>query len=116
MWKFKKTYSEQERKAESAKMIKSWNDRVPIILQKSKDSKLEDVSNSKLLCPKHYTYQQFLQGLRQKIKLPKEHALFVFLNGKELLTGDRTLASIYEQYKDPDGFLYIMYCENPTLG
>lgn len=116
MWKFKLEYTEEQRKTESGKMRASWADKVPIIIEKNAASRLDEIANTKLLCPSHYSFQQFLQGLRLKVKLPKESALFVFLNGKDLVTGDRTIASIYEQHKDPDGFLYLMYCEHPTLG
>jgi Autophagy protein Atg8 ubiquitin like len=116
MLRFKNKYTEEERKKESNRILTGYKDRVPIVIEKASASKLQDMSNAKILCPKTYTFQQLLQGLRSKIKLSKEDAIFVFLNGKELVTGDSTIISIYEQYKDPDGFLYLMYCEHPTLG
>ena len=116
MSKYQSLHSDEERKTESAKLLQAWNNKIPIVFEKMPNSKLEALTSQKLLCPKHYTFQQLLQGLRMKIKLSKESALFVFLNRKELVTGDRTMISIYETSKDPDGFLYLYYCEHPTLG
>ncbi len=50
------------------------------------------------------------------MKLQKDQALFLFVNGKEALKGDTLLAQVYEAKKDPDGFLYIAYATENVLG
>jgi GABA(A) receptor-associated protein len=116
MWKFKEEHSLDERKNESGKIAKFWPDKIPIILEKREGSKLAEVPKAKLLCPRSYTFSQFLMCLRMKIKLNKEDSLFVFLNKNELVTGDKSIAALYEDSKDEDGFLYLMYCEHVSLG
>ena len=116
MWKFQEENSFEERKSESEKIAKFWPDKVPMVLEKHSASKLENVPKAKLLCPKHYNFSQFLSCLRIKLKLSNKEALYVFLNKRELVTGDKSMMELYDTYKDKDGFLYLMYCEHETLG
>ena len=116
MWKFQQEHSFEERKSESEKILRFWPDKIPMVLEKWEGSKLDEVPKAKLLCPKNYSYSQFLACLRVKLKLPSSKALFVFVNKTKLITGDNSVLSIYEDFKDSDGFLYLMYCEHETLG
>ncbi len=38
------------------------------------------------------------------------------MNGKNLLKGDTLMAQVYEKRRDADGFLYITYTDETTLG
>ena len=116
MWNFQKLHPESERKAECEKIMRFWPKKIPIILEKKEGSHLEDVPKAKLLCPDSYNYSQFLMCLRKKISLGKDDSLFVFVGGTDLITGEKTMLSIYQDHKDPDGFLYLMYCEHASLG
>ena len=46
----------------------------------------------------------------------RDTALFIFVNGKELVTGDASMTAIYEQKKDEDGFLYMIYSDQDVMG
>ena len=116
MWKYKTDFTLEERKSESDKITRFWPNKIPIIIEKKAKSQLEDVPKSKLLCPDAYDYSQFLFCLRTKIQLKKEDSLFVFIKGTEVVTGDKPMKAIYQENKDEDGFLYLMYCENEALG
>lgn len=116
MWKFKEENAESDRKLESEAIAKFWPEKIPIILEKIKGSSLNDLPKSKLLCPKLYTVSQLLMCIRMKIKLDKEKALFVFIQNNQLVTGDKQIESLYNEYKDRDGFLYLTYSEHQTLG
>jgi hypothetical protein len=51
---------------------------------------------------------QFVYVIRKRIKLSPEKAIFIFVD--EVLPPTAALmSSIYEEYKDEDGFLYITY-------
>jgi GABA(A) receptor-associated protein len=116
MWKFKNEHTFEERKGEADKIFRFWPDKIPMVLEKWSGSRLEVAPKAKLLCPKTYSYTQFLSCLRAKLKLTQFTALFVFVNGSKLISGDELVASIYQKEKDEDGFLYLMYCEHETLG
>ena len=48
--------------------------------------------------------------------MPEKDSLYFFVNGKNLLKGDTLMAQVYEKKRDPDGFLYITYTDETTLG
>ncbi len=88
--------------------------------------------------PNDLTSYHFNYIIRKRIKLPEKESLYFFVNGKYLLKGGKTnvhlplthhyqfqnsylksdtlMAHAYEQKKDADGFLYITYTEESTLG
>ena len=50
------------------------------------------------------------------MRLEKDLALFLFVNGNELVQGETLMGEVYERKRDEDGFLYITYSEQPVLG
>lgn len=53
--------------------------------------------------------------IRKRIKLPSEKAIFIFIN--DILPPTAALMStIYEEHKDEDGFLYVLYSGENTFG
>jgi len=116
MFKFKDETTIEKRREEVAKITSKWPGRIPIILEKSKNSQLEDIPKSKFLCPSDYSVQQFLGCIRKKVKMRRDTALFIFVNGRELVTGDSSMQGIYEQKKDEDGFLYMIYSDQDVMG
>lgn len=116
MFRFKENNTYEKRVAEVTKITTRWPGRIPVILERAKNSRLEEFEKSKFLCPNEYTVQQFLSCLRKKIKMSRDKALFVFVNGNELVTGDTPMVQVYESKKDEDGFLYMIYSEQEVLG
>ncbi len=81
------------------------------------------------LVPNDLTAYHFNYIIRKRIKLPEKDSLYFFVNGKYLLKGgthlfsflnpnilDTLMAQVYEKKKDSDGFLYITYTDETTLG
>ena len=116
MFKFKEEIALDKRTEEVQKILAKWPGKIPIILEKSQTSQLDEISKTKFLCPSDYTVQQFLGCIRKKIKLRKDTALFIFVNGKELVTGDASMSAIYQMKKDQDGFLYMIYSDQDVMG
>lgn len=48
--------------------------------------------------------------------MPEKDSLYFFVNGRYVLKGDTLMSEVYEQRKDVDGFLYITYTDETTLG
>ena len=113
---FKKTYSLDERKYESSRIIAKYEDRIPIIVEKEKTSNLPLMDRKKYLVPKDMKYGKFLFVIRRKIALSEDKALFTFINGKSIPPLSYSIGQLYDSYKDEDGFLYITYCEESTFG
>jgi hypothetical protein len=58
---------------------------------------------------------QFIQILRDKIKIESSIALFFFINNK-IFPITSLIGDIYKNNADQDGFLYIEFCEESTFG
>ena len=50
----------------------------------------------------------------KRISLKKEESLIVFANDRSLLTCTQTMAQIYNEHKDEDGFLYDILWRTPS--
>lgn len=116
MFNYKAQNPLEKRKSELAVIMKNWPDRIPIILEKDPRSELECIPKNKFLCPYDYSVQKFLTSIRIKVNLPKDVALFIFVNGNDLVTGDATMKEIYDKKKDEDGYIYMTYSNHPVLG
>lgn len=84
-------------------------------MEKQPRSNIQDIDKRKFLVPSDLTVAQFMYIIRKRIQLPPEKAMFLFVN-KILPTTSSTMGSIYDEHKDPDGFLYISYSGENTFG
>lgn len=100
---------------ESNKILYKYPTRIPIIVEKYKDCKLKDIKKKKYLVPKNMEFKQFIYVIRKSIELESSQSLFITVNGK-LVTGSKELGEIYEEDKNKDGFLYIVYTSENTFG
>ena len=115
MTNFKKKYNLKLRKEESEKIIHKYNDRVPVIVEKHNSCEYDDLQKSKFLAPKNLTLGQFIYIIRKNIKLRPEKAIFVTINGI-LPATSALMVDLYENNKEEDNFLYIVYSSENTFG
>ena len=113
---FKKKYDFNSRKEESAKILKKYTDKCPIIVENSKKSTLEKLDKCKFLVPNDLTIAQFMVVLRKRIKISNEESFFLFINDNILVSSSQTVSNVYSSYKNEDGFLYLTYCNENTFG
>lgn len=105
-----------ERLKKSQIILEKYPDRVPIIVQPSKnDRDSYPIDKSKYITPRDLTLMQFQQIIRKRIRFPSEKALFMFIKNR-LYPITSLVGSIYDDNKDSDGFLYITYCQENTFG
>lgn len=112
-FKLQKTFA--ERKNESAKIIQKYTDKIPVICEKFEKSNMPNIDKTKYLVPNTLTIGQFMFIIRKRLKLNPKHALFLTINGN-IHSSSSLMKDIFEECKDPDGFLYIKYCEENTFG
>jgi len=114
---FKKKHTFEERKTESTKIIAKYEERIPIIVYKDPKCKnLQEINKNKFLAPVDLTLGQFLCVIRKRIELGDAEALFVFVNEETLAPTSKTIGALYNDYKDEDGFLYMLYCSENVFG
>mgnify|MGYP004708394943 CR=1 FL=1 len=97
------------------RILKKFPDRIPVICEKVEKSDIQEIDKRKYLVPSDLTVGQFVYVIRKRIQLPPEKAIFIFI--KDILPPTAALMlSIYEEHKDEDGFLYVLYSGENTLG
>ncbi|ODQ62555.1 hypothetical protein WICANDRAFT_26512 [Wickerhamomyces anomalus NRRL Y-366-8] len=114
-FQFKEEHSFEQRKAEATKIRQRFNNRIPIICERAEKSNLPEIDKKKYLVPYDLTIGQFVYVIRKRIHLPAEKAIFIFVNDILPPTA-ASMSSIYEEHKDEDGFLYVLYSSENTFG
>ncbi len=105
-----------ERVKKSQVILEKYPDRVPLIVQPSKnDRDAYPIDKSKYITPRDLTLMQLQQIIRKRIHFPPEKALFMFIDNK-IYPITSLIGNIYDENKDNDGFLYITYCQENTFG
>ncbi|VVT54957.1 uncharacterized protein SAPINGB_P004347 [Magnusiomyces paraingens] len=112
---FKEEHTFETRKAEAERIRHKYHDRIPVICEKVEKSDIPPIDKRKYLVPSDLTVGQFVYVIRKRIRLAPEKAVFIFVN--DVLPPTAALmSSIYQEHKDPDGFLYITYSGENTFG
>ncbi|ONK61650.1 uncharacterized protein A4U43_C08F32160 [Asparagus officinalis] len=112
---FKEEFTFGERFEESRDILSKYPDRVPVIAERFSRSDLPEMEKRKYLVPRDMSVGQFIHILRCRLHLASGRALFVFINDTLPQTAS-LMYSIYESYKDEDGFLYMCYSSEKTFG
>ena len=115
-FKYKKLEDKESRKKHSQNLIAQFPDKLPIILEKDPSCKLTELQKTKFLLEKKSTVQQLMQMIKRKTSLQEEDALFLQVRAKFSIMGEKTIQEIYDEYKDQDGFLYIIYTTELIYG
>jgi len=67
------------------------------------------------LVPKDITISQFMFVLRKRFRIDANQGLYMIING--IIPASNSLINhVYENYKDPDNFLYIILKTESTFG
>ena len=53
--------------------------------------------------------------IRKRLSIPAEKAIFIFVHNTLPPTA-ALMSTVYEQHKDEDGFMYMMYSGENTFG
>lgn len=112
---FKKKYTFEERYNESRRILDRYPDRIPIIVEVSKKSKIPTLEKRKYLVPNEMTIGQFIFVLRKHTKLSAEQGLYLFINNIIPHTA-ALLSTVYDDQKDKDGFLYCVINTESVYG
>lgn len=112
---FKNKHTFEQRQKDFLRVNEKYPTRVPVIVEKSLNSKITETDKIKFLVPDDQTIGQFIYIIRKRIKLSPNEAIFVFVNNTLPRTSD-LLKTVYNENKDADGFLYLTYSGENTFG
>jgi GABA(A) receptor-associated protein len=116
-YSFKRTYKFNDRYEESKRIMTLFPQKIPIICERSEfaPNGCPFIDKKKYLIPRDFTVGQFIYVIRNKLELPPEKALYLFIC-ETIPASASYMDLIYEYYKDNDGFLYILYTFENTFG
>jgi len=109
---FRDMKSFEQRKVESQNIMSKYPERCPVIVEPTKDIVLD---KHKYLVPKDLTIGQFIYVLRKRTKLEEHESIYIFVN--EIMPPTSALISgVYQDNREPDGFLYCKLMKENTFG
>ena len=111
---FKTKYTLEDRHKEFLRIRTAFPSKIPVIVEPS-NKKQPGIDRHKYLISSDLLIGQFIYGLRSRIKLAPEEALFFFVNNK-IPHMSETVGEIYSREKDKDGFIYMLYSKENAFG
>jgi GABA(A) receptor-associated protein len=112
---YKKSTSLEKRKEEAIRSLEKHPDMIPIIFEKQNNSMVPNLDKCKVMTSNKYTVAEFVYTMRNRVKLKNEEAFFIYINNT-IPNMTITMAQLYKENKDIDGFLYIVYASEATFG
>ena len=113
---FKHLYSLNQRKNECEKILLKYPNRIPVICEKNYNStNAPDIDKHKYLVSRDLTLGQFMHTIRQRMNLTADVGLYIFISGF-IPSNSQFLSNLYVDFRDDDGFLYVIYDVENTFG
>ena len=110
---FKATHPFFSRKDLADRVLQRFHDRVPVYLGRHPTCTIE-LENYKYLAPIELTLNQMRLKIKYKKDLAPDRTLF-FYSKERLMPIELSVGNIYDRYKDDDGFLYLIYCDESVM-
>jgi GABA(A) receptor-associated protein len=112
---FKDKHPFEKRLLESSRIMEKYPNRIPVICE-CVGGEVPDIDRKKYLVPSDLSMAGFLYVIRKRISISSEKSIYIFVGGNIMVSGSQTLGTVYEKYKDLDGFLYTCYSGENTFG
>ncbi|XP_020891940.2 microtubule-associated proteins 1A/1B light chain 3C [Exaiptasia diaphana] len=114
---FKQRKSFVSRRDEVAGIRAKFPSKVPVIVERyHKERDLPLLDKTKFLVPQELTMSQFVTIIRNRMSLSSTQAFYLIVNNKSLASMSMTMAELYREEKDEDGFLYMVYASQEMFG
>jgi len=114
-FQYQKDFTFERRLQEATNIRVKYPDRVPVIVEEQAGSGMPKLDKNKFLVPNDVTVGQLMWLIRQRMKLSPERSFFMYIS-TTIPTSSAMLSEMYDEHKDPDGFLYISYSGENTYG
>jgi len=114
---FKQRKSFALRRDEVGQIRSKFPNKVPVIVEKyAKEKSLCQMDKTKFLVPQELTMSQFVTIIRNRMSLNANQAFYLLVNNRSIASMSMTLAEIYNEERDEDGFLYMSYASQEMFG
>jgi len=111
----------EQRSVEAQRIRAKYPDRVPVICERALHSSLPDIDKRKFLVPETMLVGEFKYIIYKHIKktsdegIATDQTIYLFVGSTSPKTG-ALMSEVYQQHKNEDGFLYVTYSAENTLG
>ncbi|XP_004085427.1 microtubule-associated proteins 1A/1B light chain 3C [Oryzias latipes] len=114
---FKQRKSFATRKQEVAGIKSKFPNKIPVIIERyDKERFLPPLDKTKFLVPHELTMTQFVTIIRNRMALLPSQAFYLLINSSGLPSMSLTMAQVYKDHQDEDGFLYMTYASQEMFG
>jgi GABA(A) receptor-associated protein len=113
--RFKEKYPFSERLRQATTVKQKYPEKIPIICENQILSKQDLDLKVKYLIPKDFTIGNLIYSIRKNLVVSQEKSIFIFIDNILPRSNDRII-DLYNEYRDDDMFLYIVYCHENTFG
>ncbi|XP_044198956.1 microtubule-associated proteins 1A/1B light chain 3C [Thunnus albacares] len=114
---FKLRKSFATRKQEVAGIRSKFPNKIPVIIERYEREKfLPPLDKTKFLVPHELTMTQFVTIIRNRMALLPTQAFYLLINNSGLASMSLTMAQVYKDHQDEDGFLYMTYASQEIFG
>uniref|UniRef100_A0A8C5A3I0 Microtubule-associated protein 1 light chain 3 gamma n=1 Tax=Gadus morhua TaxID=8049 RepID=A0A8C5A3I0_GADMO len=105
------------RKLEVDGIRSKFPNKIPVIIESYQREKyLPPLDKTKFLVPQELTMTQFVTIIRNRMALLPTQAFYLLINNTGLSSMSLTMAQMYRDHQDDDGFLYMTYASQEMFG
>ncbi|XP_068246097.1 microtubule-associated proteins 1A/1B light chain 3A-like isoform X1 [Palaemon carinicauda] len=105
------------RKDEASVIRSEFPGKIPVVVERwAKENHLPYSNRMKFLVPQEITMSQFLHIVRNRLSINSTMSLYLLVNNTTLVSLSKTLAEVYRESHDDDGFLYVTYASQEVFG
>ncbi|PSN34210.1 Microtubule-associated proteins 1A/1B light chain 3C [Blattella germanica] len=110
-------FRSSSRKEEVAVIRSKFPNKVPVIVDRFyKELSLPQLDKTKFLVPQEITMSQFVTIIRNRMQLGSTQAFYLLVNNRSMVSLSKTLAEVYSEHQDDDGFLHVTYASQEVFG
>lgn len=114
---FKQKRTFEARKLEVENIRRKFPTKIPVVVERyQREVNLPLIDKTKFLVPQELTMLNFAIIIKNRLQVPTSRAFYFVINNQSMASTSKTIAEVYKEHKDEDGFLYMTYASQEMFG